>query len=90
MRIRWRSNWQDVEKSPSFVLASRRDSTYCRGYASPHRLLRPSWKAFLNILLCVPVSSDLDLYQVFAPVERFFNSLLGMVRIAGTVRRVSA
>ena len=37
-------------KSASGVLAALRGSTYCREYASPRRLLRPCWTAFLNSL----------------------------------------
>jgi hypothetical protein len=39
-----------LKKSASFVLASLSDSTYEKQYASPLRLLRPRWTAFLNIL----------------------------------------
>src|SRR5437016_870924 len=39
-----------LKKSASFVLASLRSSTYRTEYASPLRLLRPCWTAFLSIL----------------------------------------
>jgi hypothetical protein len=39
-----------LTKSTSSVLAALRGSTYCREYASPLRLLRPCWTAFLNSL----------------------------------------
>ena len=37
-------------KSVSGVLAALRGSTYCSEYASPRRVLRPCWTAFLNSL----------------------------------------
>jgi len=39
-----------LKKSASFVLASLRASTYGKEYASAHRLLRPRWTFFWNIL----------------------------------------
>ena len=39
-----------LKKAASGVLAALRGSTYCREYASPLRLLRPCWTAFLNSL----------------------------------------
>jgi hypothetical protein len=44
--------------------------------------------AFFEHPAAYSVSSDFDLFRVFTGVERFFNSL-GMMRIAGTVRRIS-
>jgi hypothetical protein len=46
-----------LKKSASFVLASLRGSTYSGEYASPLRLLRPCWTAFLNSLRTVRGSS---------------------------------
>ena len=40
-----------LKKSASGVLAALRGSTYRTEYASPLRLLRPCWTAFLNSLL---------------------------------------
>jgi hypothetical protein len=39
-----------LKKSASGVLASLRGSTYRTEYASPLRVLRPCWTAFLSIL----------------------------------------
>ncbi|MCH8039859.1 MAG: hypothetical protein IH977_05865 [Nitrospinae bacterium] len=39
-----------LKKSASFVLAALGGSTYRIEYASPPRLLRPRWTAFLTIL----------------------------------------
>ena len=39
-----------LKKAASFVLAALGGSTYSLMYASPPRLLRPRWTAFLNIL----------------------------------------
>ena len=39
-----------LKKSASGVLTSLRGSTYSKEYASPLRLLRPCWTAFLSIL----------------------------------------
>jgi len=39
-----------LKKSARGVLATLRGSTYYREYASPPRLLRPCWTAFLNSL----------------------------------------
>ncbi len=39
-----------LKKASSFVLAMLGGSTYRKEYASPPRLLRPRWTAFLTIL----------------------------------------
>ncbi len=39
-----------LKKSASFVLTALGGSTYRTEYASPPRLLRPRWTAFLTIL----------------------------------------
>jgi len=43
-----------LKKSASIVLASLRDSTYPRGYASALYSLRPYWTNFLSILPGIP------------------------------------
>ena len=39
-----------LKRTPSFVLAVFKGSTYEKKYASPFHLLRPRWMVFLNIL----------------------------------------
>ena len=52
-----------LKKASSFALTSLRGSTYrTEGTASPHRSLRPRWKAFLNILHDALVPFDFNLY----------------------------
>ncbi|MCH8039887.1 MAG: hypothetical protein IH977_06005 [Nitrospinae bacterium] len=65
-----------LKKSASFVLAVLGGSTYRTEYASPPRLLRPRWTAFLTILRAADAVPDL-LECCVAPVPKvFFNNLL--------------
>src|SRR5574338_1289178 len=71
-----------LKKSASGVLASLRGSTYRTEYASPLRLLRPCWTAFLSILegCSSAVSFDAD-HRSFRVPKGFFRSLLDPGRL---------
>jgi hypothetical protein len=70
-----------LTKSASGVLAALGGSTYRREYASPRRLLRPCWTAFLNSLRWLLNESVRIQALHFCHVQEFANSLLGSFTI---------
>ncbi len=69
-----------LKKTSSFVLAALRGSTYGKKYASPLRLLRPRWAAFLNILRKRSVMSLTFWCPISTAGNLSFSSLLILVR----------
>ncbi len=63
-----------LKKSPGFVLASLRDSTYGTEYASPHRSLRPRRMAFLNILRSVLFPSEILVLLAVGHIQDGFST----------------
>jgi hypothetical protein len=63
-----------LKKSASFVLAALKGSTYRKEYASPPRLLRPRWTAFLTILRAILFPSVIFCRSVFPGAKKGFST----------------